>query len=251
VNKSAEYKPFPGVVCERIRNIVKAREKAIAKRKELFQTRDVLRAEIFDLDKDDGGRAKKEAEAFRVMNSIEDLGITIKWYADQLAEAVEKADEPGLFEDAAPKPPKDLFVPKPPKHAEESEQDAAGDVPGQAELLVGGRENPFDQLAAGDRAPLKFPGRFLVTPKSSKKAPATVEAGDAENLEPKVLDVIGADAANVNVHTGEVRRDGSLLAVITQAPALREGEQVDRTTGKISKPKPGRKPGRKPARAGK
>lgn len=105
--KTDTYTAFPSVVCERIRRLVQLGKNAESQRKKAFDARDHVRDEIARITKEMAfGRAKqadiehKQAEFGATIMEIERLQKTLKWVSGEINIAVERADEPGLFDDA-------------------------------------------------------------------------------------------------------------------------------------------------------
>lgn len=99
---SQKYETFPAIVCQRLRNLVDVRTKAENHRKKLFDKRDQLEEEIAGLSKA-GKKAEVQelkAQCFDVIKEIDKDRKTINWCNGEISEAVEKADEPKLWNTA-------------------------------------------------------------------------------------------------------------------------------------------------------
>ena len=97
---SKEFEPFAPNVCQKLRNLVSARKRAIAKRDNLFKTRDGLKA---DLDATSSGekdkRLRLHAEYGETVLSIESYKRAIARIDGDIDDAVENADDSKLFSD--------------------------------------------------------------------------------------------------------------------------------------------------------
>ncbi len=123
--KSADYKPFPGVVCEYLRNLRISRAKALVDRDLAFDQRDQLRYQISKMREDDPKRTAKEAECFRVEEHIRELAATLKYLEGEKDRAVEEADEGKLWSSAKVEIPTEVLAPKEPKAAKGDDGDHA------------------------------------------------------------------------------------------------------------------------------
>ena len=97
-----KYDAFPGVVCQRLRNLVNVRTKAENHRKKLFDQRDQLEEEINAAEKK-GKKAdvqELKAKCFDVLREIDKDRKTIAWVNGEISEAVEKADDLKLWNTA-------------------------------------------------------------------------------------------------------------------------------------------------------
>lgn len=114
-----KYEAFPGVVCQRLRNLVDVRTKAENHRKKLFDKRDKLEEEISELDKKGKKSEVQElkSQCYDVIKEIDKDRKTISWCNGEISEAVEKADEPKLWNTA------DVDVPNFEEEDEEEKED--------------------------------------------------------------------------------------------------------------------------------
>lgn len=97
---SKQFKPFSAATCERIRSLVTTRRALESKRATLFETRNGVKAEMESLTA--GEKARKQdllAQYGETCMEIDRHQFAIRKATADLDEVVEKADEPGLFED--------------------------------------------------------------------------------------------------------------------------------------------------------
>jgi hypothetical protein len=140
--KAQEYKPFPAIACQRIRNLMAAKAKTDADRKSMFDARDHAKEELGKLD-DGGGSAKRkslEADYGKACLEIDRLASTAKWLNSELRTTVEKADEPGLFDTA------EISVPD---FTEQRDEDEGQD----GEAAASRSAAPIGKQPSGPRAP--------------------------------------------------------------------------------------------------
>lgn len=130
----AKYRSFPGVVCQRLRNLVDVRTKAEVHRKKLFDRRDQLEEEIHELGKRGKGSEVQDlkAQCFDVIKEIDKDRKTINWCNGEISEAVEKADEPKLWSTS------DVEVPS----FDDDDDDEEADDPDQATIGRPGTPTP-------------------------------------------------------------------------------------------------------------
>lgn len=132
-----DHPQFSGVVCQRLRNLVAARNKAKSEREHTFEERDEASRMIGEalLAKQD--TTEHEAAYGRAVMQLEILGQRIKWIDGEIDKTVEGADDAKLFEDADLDMP--LFKPKA-KHTEKGQEPPERDDPDQAKF--GGTTQP-------------------------------------------------------------------------------------------------------------
>lgn len=96
-----EHKPFPGLICQRLRNLVKAEKEAEGRRQDLFDTRNNAEQELINTESSDKKtREHWQAEYGRCVLEIKRWDKAIAAIRNDKNELIEKADEPGLFDEA-------------------------------------------------------------------------------------------------------------------------------------------------------
>lgn len=96
-----EFTPFPGVVCQRLRNLVDLKKGAIKKRQDLFDERDNAEETLNSTPStNESERSKWQAKYGQCVLDINRWNKAIRNIENQVDELVEKADEPGLFDEA-------------------------------------------------------------------------------------------------------------------------------------------------------
>lgn len=95
------YQPFPGVICQRLRNLVKLKKEAEAKREDIFTDRDAAEETLNGTPTGDTKEREHWQAAYgKCVLDLKRWNVTIKNIANQIEEMVEKADEPGLYDDS-------------------------------------------------------------------------------------------------------------------------------------------------------
>jgi hypothetical protein len=185
---SQKYRQFDGAVCQKLRNLVIALAKAKAKRERAFEERDGLIAEIASINVDEVKKIEeRKAEAFDAEREIERLNKSCKWYTQTMLDVVEKADEPGLFDDDVDaKVPKEVFGNGPTAKAEKPAEPKGGGGGG------GGGKDP---------RPVGRPVLAL---------PSSVEVGDDQHLDASVKELVAVSP--------------SILAKLTDAKIVKVGQ---------------------------
>lgn len=96
-SKYATNKPFTVEVCDAIRHHIGSRTALESKRKTAFEDRDAAVEELGRIkDESSPDLAKAKMRHSDAVVLIEQLSARIKWHSNQVAEIVEKADEPGF-----------------------------------------------------------------------------------------------------------------------------------------------------------
>jgi hypothetical protein len=96
-SRYATGKPFAVEVCDLIRHHIGSRRALESKRKAAFDDRDAALAELAEFkDKESSDALKVKARHSDAEIQIYDLNKRLKWHSNQIAEAVDKADEPGF-----------------------------------------------------------------------------------------------------------------------------------------------------------
>lgn len=95
------YSPFPGVVCQRLRNLVKAEREAASKRQDLFDARDHAEQELANVPAVGSKDIQRyQAEYGRCVLEIRRWDKAIAAIRNDKNDLIEQADHPGIFDDA-------------------------------------------------------------------------------------------------------------------------------------------------------
>jgi len=257
-----KYKPFPDVVCQRIRNLIAKQGEIEHERKRMFEARDEAKGQLTRLtDGEKGKRQKLEADVGRAVIEIELLAKSEKWCKSELSKTVHQADEPGLFDDAEVTLPDFSSDRDDPEGDEGGEEDEAEPAAKSETRTVGRPDRPRPAPAAAPEAPepaaapldLKFPGRFCivkVTPAGPLKdvgLVGVVPCGDRERLDAWIAGQIGTERFTLSTDGIVTSNDKRLLHVTRHGDLEVLPADESQTPAKAS----GRK-GKKPAaKAGK
>lgn len=133
-----EYPQFSGVVCQRLRNLVTARNKAKSEREHTFEERDEAGRCIGEALLAKEPTTEHEAAYGRAVMQLDILGQRIKWIDGEIDKTVEGADNEKLFDDAQLDFPQ--FKPKAKGHAEKGQEPPEKDDPDQTRF--GGTTQP-------------------------------------------------------------------------------------------------------------
>lgn len=95
------YSSFPPVICQRLRNLVKAEKDAESKRQDLFDARNHAEEELNSTPSNKpGDREHQQAEYGRCVLEIKRWDKAIAAIRNDKNDLIEQADEPGLYDDA-------------------------------------------------------------------------------------------------------------------------------------------------------
>lgn len=158
----ADHQPFPGLVCQYIRNLVKARRKCQSEREQTFEERDEASRQIGEALMASKPTEPHEAEYGRAVMRLDILAQRLKYLEGELDKAIESADEPELpFK--TPKVDIPDFKPRAKSHAEKGEKKPKpeGDVEGQTKIPDAPVPTGELQHLDADPSALELPGPLL------------------------------------------------------------------------------------------
>lgn len=95
------FEPFPAAACQRLRNLVELKKKSEGERKRMFGVRDqAVENRAQALQNNQPKKVEKSTEEYgQAILEIKRLDKEVRWCDGEIMEAVEKADQPGLFTD--------------------------------------------------------------------------------------------------------------------------------------------------------
>lgn len=196
------FESMPGILSQRLRNIVQMIDAADIERMEAFKERNKAKKQLEELGDEPSAERDKTLKTYAEhLLRIARLDGDIKYLVDELKRTIRKEGEPGLFESPDVEIPRHVHAPAPsePEGAQAPEPDT-----GKAESRPG-------ELA------LVFPGKFVFVSHQPGIEGCTVDIEDRPRLDAKVRALCGTANLTFDPPTGLVYDGGRHLLTVMNA----------------------------------